>query len=1429
MAINPFSQASLATKEAFDAYMVNRNNQTRTANIAANPELKYTQAQPKAFFKAGLDGSVDTQSYSAKAQVGRLQPEDKVGVVYTNPGDKQPTGVRYAKVQGYGRDTATNGLPVSSLETEAIPFSSFTPQEQAFILSKTNPKNNSYEKTDAQNQFFNPNAIGYGDSPVPNQRGSLPFVKSNLKNPQYSDTTMAGIDKVLVNGEYRDIRWVNAGRNNQGVQPYIFDKNSTAKVHLSEVVSPQQYQDVMAGVNVPQYMNEGTYKRFLKTSPNLNNYDEIRPTDATGKYQLVKRNTIADGEFILPNRGELQGLGLELKSIDDLQKEALRNRSSDSIPVYWGSPDEPGKDAIDAVARAGGSGTWVEDRQQPYLNYFSANKQSQGASMTAADLARGGTWQSGRNQPSAALPDLTQEDFISDRMAYSQGGYPVDVPRNVVKRQHLERMDSDEVNLLRGNFLDGNKINLNLLAANPLFALSETVNNTLTQKGQNRIVLDPGFNYGLNDNTHYVPKGVTALTPASEFLEPTPQRTISNIDRSNDAEIQQQSAYIEADNFDKLKRQYDEDRYYTKNKARNEIISNLDSVDASFLQAKEQLFNDRVNALNLPRRANLGDYYNHSQKQALNSIAPYDQVRENIINSPDVIRFPTTPETPLTLAAVNDYGVAEYPGNPDNAYHYPDNYQGRRIASLSVQRNNGTLDPTQLSSRGRWMGGGIQPSPRYKSRDQTLYDPLEPSYLKIETPKGGSYLRLRSDTDTLTLESQAVDKVARDAAAQYQEPPQVNPFTRQYSITQTGNEIAPVIPSGQIQGVTLPVMHEERIPGGVMSEPEFMPYTPSVAPLDTVTGDSSKYLDPETIAELQQYQSLIKSKDADDLSYAREIGRSLQKKGIPTNLTPAVDNSKQTLLDQHLADVRVGIDGAKYPLTPEATATEYLPSTNQLSAEKTQLHSRTRVGLDDKVQWWNQDGPSDAELGAIARDGELNFNPADDITNIRKSGKGLASAYADPSIAPTDIVSAIEAKKQELNRTNALLTNYQTSPTANSPVYQDNNFTGSTIKYTNQAGLEQVVPANYFNKRKTITAADGTTHEEDVDYVNQKDLLDIFDSTRRMNPAELQARAEHLQSEIGNATNAYSQLMGIEPAPEIQITTTTGKRRAANLAEQMQQAGLNLQESEPGITVGTGSLPIGLPSERSVSLPVKYNSQEVIDPEVQTMVDTGRATQQIVDMGNTYRGSLGLLQPQSNAQLLSNFKQVVQPDGTIKIVDTRPDPAINNAGYEVKSSNKFDPTFYRDKPLLIPASSEAALSQLLETPPADTAARRSFNVNSLLSSQPAQRPPTQQDYDQSYTVQPSQRSIQYASPQKEQYIPSQLAPTPTGLPEPQYVTADNFNAQSPTPNAQYQIPNWALPTAGGVYLAAAGINEYQRQQEQKRQQDEAGLKKLYGG
>lgn len=1566
MPFNPFLNSEVAAKRAankaaFEAYAASR---PRVANIDT-PIVKAD------------DLLKDSEFVRGSQEVARMHPPGRV--IYTDPLIDDPN-------------------PASGMSQTIVKFGNQTPEQNAGVYNLAQPQvqevvrqpSNRYERTDALNQFFKPNAIGWGESPVPRQRGSLPFIKSNLNNPRYSEATMASTGKVLINGEYRDIDWRNAGKNNGGAQPYVFAKDSSTPVHLSELVSPQQYQDVMAGANVPLYMNQGMFKKFLRSN---DPYDyKIIDTDKTGDFKRIQGKQIADGDSILPTQGEVWGIGQELNDINKAQEQALRTRSSDSINTYWGSNDEPGLLAIDAVARDGGSGTWVADNQEPYLNYFSANKQSQGASMVAGDLARGGQYKSaggitsptsinggtglstsipigwdesgnyidkpfldkyfngslndqiGKNRdgnfvyrnlveqypngvdrngnviyrnpgtldiggvprskprPTDALPDLTQEDFVGDRVRYSADGkYLIDAPRNLVRKEGPEL---EEINLLRGNYLDANKVNLNLLASNPMFALGEAVNNSIIKEGGNRLVLQQGSHPGYYDGTRYIPKGVTALTPASEFLSSTPQ--------------------------------------VVRDRQTGKIISvwepklnptTWDAISGSFGDSRER----------------------------------------------SVLRFPTTPETPLTLAAVNDYGIAEYPGNSDNAYRFPDEYQGRKLLPLSVQRNNGTLDPTQLSSRGRWMGGGLSTESKFGRKNRTddnakngfFYNPLESQYLQIQKPPGSDYLRLRSDTDPLTLEAIAADTAARKAAAEYQEAAQVNPFTRQYKITETGNEIAGTIPTGQIEGVTLPVMFEEKIKGGSKFEPDYMPYAPSLAPLNQSIGD-----------------------------------------GL-------------TILDQHLADARIAIDGARYPLTPEATTTKYLPSTAQLAAEKTQLHGKTRVGLDDKVNWWNQEGPSDADLAAIANGGNLNFNPADDIRQVRRSGKGLAPAYADPSIAPTDIVSAIEAKQQELNRTRALITNYAgssrlrsqeeidaikgayrktpglgatygigetvpidkvyypPSPTAQPPNYdgmipgQEDYFMMSpeTYKYAdlmrgnknlqrfvtgdeanNLGSMVTVIhtdgdgneiqrvqrPANSFVKKRQVVSDDGTAYEEDVEYANQKDLADIFDGTRRMTVPELQQRAAYLQNEIDRATSAHNELMGMEAAPRIQITTETGKRRAANLAEEMEQIGLAVKNNDEGQVVAIGSLPIGLPSERSVNLPVKYNSQEIIDPEVQAMVDQGKAdtlaAQRLIDFNQQYHQSqrpkpvitethqkelADKVVSEYYGDQLANMLMTPSPDTAAnRVYDQwnigrvknfrRPDPlyppGYGNSGEFLGNAENLFPTLTSQPEKLIDqqlmtgrrrkaqtwgqeASPESLqlgyeigavedqggrfrggrVPQFPQLPPNPNRPAH-FMIDDVVGG-PAQRPRIQ-DYDQSYLVQPSPSNVRYGNP-RSQGLPQPLAPTPTGIPEPSYVTVNDLLGSNPVarnrvangasndylvqpqssgvrpsliqpeyapssplplptphfplPIQQYQIPGWALPTAGGVYLAAAGLNEYQRQQEQKRQQDEAGLRRLYGG
>lgn len=736
----------------------------------------------------------------------------------------------------------------------------------------------------------------------------------------------------------------------------------------------------------------------------------------------------------------------------------------------------------------------------------------------------------------------------------------------------------------------------------------------------------------------------------------------------------------------------------------------------------------------------------------------------------ETLRFPTVAETPLTLAAVNEYGIAQYPGNPANAFP-----GGGRIA-LSVQKNNRIIDtnperyPTgmvtgtdgrqvesygidrlagmpSMASRGRWMGGGLS--------DAELAKPHLPNSGKLSGREGldgnykipGNYLRLLPDDDPRTLAAEAANIEAHQAAANYQEPATLPPFTRQYQITQTGREIEGAIPSGQIAGAYLPVSVEIPTGQGSKIERDWMPYAPGLAP--------------------------------------------------------------EELRDQHLADLHIELDGAKYPLTSEATTSPYIPSPDQKAEVDRYMYGKTKVRADDSLDWWNQEGPSDADLAAIANQGKLNFNAGDDVKNARAKRVGLATEYNDPNIAPVDIQSALDASRQKLNTVRALITNYETSPTVRQktePLFNsvdpslnrfmnedEANKIGQMVTIKNANGdIVDVRPASSFTKKREVVSDDGTTYLEDVDFspVNQRDLANIFSSDRQpMNLPELRAEAARLEGEIARASNAYNQAMGIESQPEIQITATPSIRKAQTLADQAKQLGMQVNNND-GQVVITGSLPF----DSNLRLPFKRNVFTEVDPKTQAMYQQGKAdeiaAQKLIDVAQGYRQE----QRMNQIGYPSKPQLIDQPTA-----DYLQQQIIQRAATQAMSDRKAD--YFGNE-----------LATMLSTPTPDSAAQRVYrqwNAGERMGRS-------------------AKQAQQYSVSEPVGYVSDVFPNLPHITQEP--IDNSAFDNPGYVPTAtERNIPSWAIPAAlGGVYVAAAGANEYQRQQEAKQRQQEAELRKLYG-
>lgn len=1339
---------------------------------------------------------------------------------------------------------------------QVVPISSLPPRTQQAIAQRNDYSQQSNEYTTGEGQFFRDTAFEWGMNPI---RKRMDY---GLKgNPLQPDNILVAQDMIPVDGGVKRFAWENRGKN-VGAIPVIWDKSKGDNIPLMDAYPPGSgldYANFLSSRNTPRYYTNKDFNS-LKGITDLSSYN-VEKIQREGRlpFYKVQSKYIPEGTTGVRQR-DMEGLNSTLYDINRRQQEAVNTRANTFTEVYRGSSGESGLEAIDEVARAGGSGRWSDDPEQDLLNLWNANVQSKADSMTADDLARGGARGSGKLIPisgsnnyawagsgTSSLPRLTEEDFVAGRVAYNSRGIPVNTDAGVVRKQ-----------------------------------------------GPQTEFSHPGYLYVTNSTP--VREGINNFTPASEFTRSVPQR------------------------------------------------------------------------LAYPETANR-----------------------------TVQRIATQPETPLSLARVNEYGVTDYDVNPANPYIFPDDYTGRRVANLSVQRANNALDTSQMSSRGRWMGGGLNVPPnsskeKRKDRSQSQLDPLVEER-KIAVPVEGKYVRLLPTDDPRRQQALQQQIVAHRESENVPEDP--DPFTRQYEITRTGKLIKPETPKSVIEGAFLPLTTEiPRKVGDAEFYKDWLPYRP-------------------------------------------------------------VDK----LLHQHLADVRIKLDDNYYPLTPEATATPYLLSETDLAKVNDELFSRQHIDKDDNVTYFNAADPNDAyrELQAKINqrnakrsgknfeafdadepseeylvqasknprqfnpendvDGYANFDDSNDVevhvdydaegnaqrTIAYRKGKDRirTETYLDPSLSPTDIVQGISDKTKELNRINASINNRLTSPSANAPdamsiVMPDGTtqripFVDSFLKrsntgrrYISQRGqltegempvslsVNEPLNSNYSpvtanrfmdekeaarvaaqletrpKKYKEIWESDGTSYLEEVDDVSVNDLRDIFnvDPDRRLTVEELQARNNALEQDIAKATNAYKQLMALEAAPEIKISATPStKRQTRTLGEQMEQMGLDLEEGQAkNQLIGYGSLPVDLPATKQLSLPVQYPDRTEYDPELIAMAEQGQqdtaAAQKLIDLATGYRQGqrmekigypsiprdlgeegaaavqerivkqagrdarlerLADTQAQQFADLLTN-----PPALTPEVVPVTAQDLLNQSLQVEYPSSPIEEgertffaidngipdskrRFYKPDQRSIDASKEIDRvidrrrivlprnKGVIAAPSSPLEKTMTPQTYDYLMSQATQLSPqeqaqvlstvkqqlTPQEYDRLVAqINNSSSSPVVAAPTQEPtYVTINDLTTPQGLvelpprvpvqetPQPQSVNVrqpstysqpvlENYEPYAPPQyttvedlqNPGRRLPGWAIPAGvGASLLGVAGISRYQKEQERRRQEEEMMLRRMYGG
>lgn len=752
-----------------------------------------------------------------------------------------------------------------------------------------------------------------------------------------------------------------------------------------------------------------------------------------------------------------------------------------------------------------------------------------------------------------------------------------------------------------------------------------------------------------------------------------------------------------------------------------------------------------------------------------------------------------SPLTQLNPYFVNDYGVIQK------------SYITNK-APLSVQRYNGTLDNSQMANQGRWVGGGIMDAGR--GRHASSSDPLDSNY-QIRLPKEIAFKPELERSDPRVKEAWSRQQQFIKQAALTSEEKFI-PYQKDYDIEYSSNQISGDIPSLAIEGAYLPALVENQ-QGNF--EPSYYPYTPN-----------------------------------------------------------------SNLLDQHLADVKVKLGNQYYPLTREATTFQYLPSEKQIANANQQMYAKRKIYNDGRIEEFEDAVIPDDAIVSSARnnsvyanpdiDGSLDivgaldreqqhinalttiatqqfpynietpeitkvkvydaYNNAIDMVSSGSVNRELFNKY--PVFAMRDFVhvnpkfpeevnplrgSVLYGRSEEQPIVTGVLQTQRISPNQDGATIGKSTSLNRIINEEEAARIQQQMTVRP-RVQKEVVSDDGTSYWEDIDGqgVYQKDLEGIIDNpNKKLSYDEVLSLLDSKTANYETAKNAYTQLMNLEPQDEIIINATAKKPQ--KLANQMQQYGLAVDVEDNAIQA-RGRINTGLPGENIPNLPVQRFKQVEVDPEIAEMVRLGKATNQIVDIGNVYKQRVAQDRRMEEIGYPVQHTQYLEPEEIQNKITAN---AARNAMLDRKADYAGDalagmltqfPEYNNNLVQTLPVNSKSSpmiRGSIIDSPCNDPAEVELFNI--------------MQGYNQ--TKQPI---LMLTSPKNpSDYTPEQLAGLPPKYEELPESLNPIFNSDSPEP--QQSSNRWLRPglIAAGL-IGGAGLSLY-HQQRQKQQQDDEAMMRAY--
>lgn len=827
-------------------------------------------------------------------------------------------------------------------------------------------------------------------------------------------------------------------------------------------------------------------------------------------------------------------------------------------------------------------------------------------------------------------------------------------------------------------------------------------------------------------------------------------------------------------------------------------------------------FNERGMPVDIPGHQVPPGYQNLSPGSEVVELAPqyrFNQPR-NISRLTEESELP--PLTQLNPYFVNDYGVIQK------------SYITNK-APLSVQRHNGTLDNSQMANQGRWVGGGIMDEGR--GRHALSSDPLD-SDLEIRLPQGIAYKPELERSDPRLKKAWNRQQQALQQAALTSEEKFI-PHQKDYDIEYSTNQIPGDILNQAIEGAYLPALVENQ-QGNF--EPTYHPYIPN-----------------------------------------------------------------SSLLDQHLADVKIKLGNQYYPLTREATTLQYLPSEKQASLANQQMYAKRKIYNDDRIEEFEDavipddaivssaknnsvyanpdiDGSLDI-VGALDRERQqiqalntiaeqklpYNISQGQGINLVDDYGSGkmdMQLLAANPMMAMHQMVNIVPKENYQLNtlRDSVLYGKSQGQPTllgmSQTQRVQSNKF-GATIgkstslnRIINEEEAARIQQQMTVRPRvqKEIITDDGTTYWEDVDGqgVYQKDLESIIENpNKKLSYDEVLLLLDQKTADYQTAKNAYTQLMNLEPQDEIIINATAKKPR--KLSDQLQQYGLASEVTDNDV-YARGSLTAGLPGENIPNLPVQRFKQVEVDPEIVEMASFGKATNQIVDIGNEYRNQLAQDRRMEQIGYPAQHTQYLEPEeiqnkiianaARNAMLDRKADYAGDALAsmltqvpeYNNNLAQKMLKAPFNNKPSSMNALSDIVMLTPQQLLPVNS--KSSPMLRGSIIDSPWNDPTEIELFNtmQGFNQAKSQAPLMLTSPKNpNDYTPEQLlglpplanAYAPTEIS--QNVSTNNFPTEEPQISVQRNP--WLRPgLVGAGLIGGTGLSLYYQQQRKQQQEDERKMR-----